>query len=173
MGSWTNNNTFTILSFLGIVYSILVQNPLSFGVSFAYLKAAKGERLEIKDMFEAFQNYWNAVLASLLTGVIVGIGFLLLIVPGIIFACKLAFVPLLVVEWKMDAIAAVKESWRMTDGHALEVFAIGLLAIPIFIAGFICFGVGVIISIMWVSLAIASLYHAVSLQHRISLQRPV
>lgn len=83
-------------------------------------------------------------------------------IPGIIFACKLAFTPYLVVDRKMEAIAAIKESWRMTNGHALEVFLIGLLAIPIVIAGLIVFGVGVIISIMWICLALATLYHAVS-----------
>ena len=63
----------------------------------------------------------------------------------------------------MGVIEAVKESWRMTSGHAWKVFLIGLLSIPIGIAGLICFGVGIIIAIMWINLAFASLYHAVSL----------
>ena len=152
-----------ILGILAIAYGILIVNPVEFGVAFAYLKAARGDKLEIKDMFEAFRNYWNAVLANLLVSIIVGVGLVLLIVPGIIFACKLAFTPYLVVDRKMGVIEAVKESWRMTGGHAWKVFLIGLLAIPICIAGLICFGVGVIISIMWITLAFASLYHAVAI----------
>ncbi len=147
---------------LALAYGILLAGPLGYGVSFVYLKAARNDPLDITDMFEAFQNYWNAVLARLLVGVIVGIGFVFLIVPGIIFACKLAFTPYLVVDRKMKVIDAVHESWRMTRGHAWQVFLLGLLAIPIFIAGLICCGVGVIISIMWSKLAFASLYHAVS-----------
>ena len=115
-------------------------------------------------MFAAFRNYWNAVLASLLVGIIVVIGFFLLIIPGIIFACKLAFTPYLVVDRNMEVIEAIQTSWRMTSGHALTVFLIGLLAIPIVIAGLICFGVGVIVSAMWIRTALASLYHSVSLQ---------
>jgi len=151
---------------LGIVlfaYGLLIAGPVEYGTASAYLKAARGDKLEIKDMFAAFRNYWNAVLANLLVYIIVSVGFVLLIVPGIIFACKLAFVHYLVVDRKMEVIAAVKESWRMTNGHAWQVFLIGLLAIPISIAGLICFGVGIIIAMMWVSLAFASLYHAVSL----------
>lgn len=34
----------------------------------------------------------NVVLAGLLYGAIIGIGIFLLVVPGIIFACRLAFV---------------------------------------------------------------------------------
>ncbi len=152
-----------IIGILGFVYQILVVHPIEYGVSFAHLKAARGDKLEIKDMLEAFRNYWNAVLATILVGVIVIIGFVFLIIPGIFFACKLAFTSYLVVDRKMEVIEAVKESWRMTNGHAWKVFLIGLLAIPILIAGLIAFGVGIIVSIMWIKLAFASLYHSVSL----------
>jgi uncharacterized membrane protein len=158
---WLGGGAGAFITFLVIAYSILFLSVVDYGRSYAYLKAARGEKLEIKDMFAAFQNYWNAVLANLLVGVIVVIGLVLIIVPGIIFACKLAFVPYLVVDRKMDVIEAVKTSWRMTNGHAWKVFLVGLLAIPIIIAGLICLGVGVIISFMWISAAFASLYHAV------------
>jgi uncharacterized membrane protein len=172
MGGWVEDAAAAagLLGFLGLVYGVLVSGPVDYGVAFAYLKASRGDKLEIKDMFEAFKNYWNAVLASLLVFVIVVIGLILLIVPGIIFACKLVFTPYLVVDRKMEVIEAIKESWRMTGGHAWKVFLIGLLAIPIGIAGLICFGVGVIISIMWITLAFASLYHAVAVAGEVSGQ---
>jgi len=169
MSGWARDavGTATILGILGFIYSILVIGPTDYGVSFAYLKAARGDKLEIKNMFEAFRNYWNVVLANILVGVIVFIGLIFLIVPGIVFACKLAFTPYLVVDRKMEVIEAVKESWRMTDGHAGTVFLIGLLAIPICIAGLICFGVGIIVSLMWIRLAFASLYQAVSVSGKV------
>lgn len=159
-----------LLSIIFLAYGLLLVGPVGYGVSFAYLKAARGDKLEIKDMFEAFRNYWNAVLANVLVGAIVVVGLALLIIPGIIFACKLAFTPYLVVDRKMEVTEAVRESWRMTDGHAWTVFFIGLLAIPIVIAGAICFGVGIIVAVMWISLALASLYHAVSLSGAASRQ---
>jgi uncharacterized membrane protein len=151
-----------LLGFMTLAYAILLLNPLEYGVDFAHLKAARGDKLEIKDMFEVFQNYWHAVLANLLVGVIIVIGFFLLIVPGIIFACRLAFVPYLVVDRKMQTIDAVKESWRLTRGHANKVFLIGLLAIPIALAGFICLIIGIIPAAMWIQTSFASLYHAVT-----------
>jgi len=150
------------LGIFGLAYSLLLVQPVEYGVSFANLRAARGDKLEIKHMFEAFKNYVNVVLANLLSGAIILIGLVLLIVPGIIFACKLAFVPYLVVDRKMEAIEAVKESWRMTGGHAWKVFFIGVLAVLLAIAGLICFGVGIIFAIMWIRLAFASLYNAVA-----------
>lgn len=148
--------------FLSFAYGILLTSPIRYGVAFANLQAAKNKPLDIRDMFEAFQNYLNAILAALLVSIIIGIGFLLLIVPGIIFACKLAFVPYLVVDRFMTPVEAIKESWRLTDGHAWKVFLISLLAIPVCFAGLLFCGVGIFLAMMWVGLAHASLYYAVS-----------
>ncbi len=165
MGDWSLGvvATASTLGLFGFVYSVLVAAPVEYGVSFASLKAARGDKLDIGDMFEAFRNYWNAVLASVLAGAIVVIGLVMLIVPGIIFGCKLAFTPYLVVDRKMEAVDAIRESWRMTNGHAGTVFLIGLLAIPILFAGLLCFGVGIIVSMMWIQMALASLYQSVAL----------
>jgi len=158
-----------LFGLLGVVYSLLIVNPVNYGQTYAYLKASRGDKVEIEDMFAAFKNYWNAVLSSLIVSIIVGIGFILLIVPGIIFACKLAFVPYLVVDKKMTMGKAIDTSWRMTKGHGGQVFLIVLLGIPILIAGLICLGVGVIISIMWINAAFASLYYAVSASEEVKM----
>ncbi len=162
---------YAFLVLLGWVYSILLLNPLQYGVNFAFLKAARKEAPAVKDIFEVFQNYWSAVLANLLVAIIVLVGLVLLIVPGIIFACKLAFVPYLIVERKMEVIQAVKTSWNMTTGHAVTIFLMGLLAIPLAIAGLLVLCVGIIPVIMWVGVAFASMYHAVS--SRIVASQPV
>jgi hypothetical protein len=62
----------------------------------------------------------------------------------------------------MEVLQAVRTSWRMTSGYSWKVFLIGLLGIPIVIAGLLCLGVGVIISSLWIQAAFASLYYAVS-----------
>jgi len=126
-----------------------------------YLKAVRDEKVEVGDLFAAKENYMNVVLASLLVNFIIGIGIILLIIPGIVFACKLAFVPYLVIDKKMDAIEAMKKSWEMTDGYAMNIFAMGVLAIFIAIGGFIAFLVGVIIAAMWIYASFASIYYSV------------
>ncbi|UCD08388.1 MAG: hypothetical protein JSU79_08510 [Dehalococcoidales bacterium] len=157
--SWTD--PFGLWGLFEFFYSLLVTGPLGFGVMYAYLKAARGEKPEINDLLKVLENYWNVLLAYIISGIIIFIGFILLIIPGIIFACKLSFVPYLVIDKKMDAVAAIQESWRLTNGYALTVFVIALLAIPISIGGFLLFGVGIILAQMWIGLSFASLYHAV------------
>jgi uncharacterized membrane protein len=155
-------DTFDMWDVFGYFYGILVSGPVGYGVAFAYLKAARGEKPEIGDILEVRHNYLDIVIAGMVSSIIIVIGFMLLVIPGIIFACKLAFVPYLVVEKRMEAIQAIKESWSMTDGHALTVFLIGLAGIPICIAGLLCLIVGIVPAFMWIYLALSSLYHAVS-----------
>jgi hypothetical protein len=147
--------------FFMFLYGILIAGPIQFGVFYACYKAVKDKKPLIQYLFDPFKNYWNVILANLLMTVIIGLGFALLIIPGIIFACRLAFVPYLVVDKKMEAVDAVKESWRMTKPYAWTIFATGLLTIPVFIIGFIALIIGVLVSIMLINLAFATLYYAV------------
>jgi len=150
--------------FVSSIYGLLVMAPLNYGVSFANLKAARNNRVDLTDMFKGFENYINAVLATLLVTVLAGIGFIFFVIPGIYIGCKLAFTPFLVVDRKMNAVDAVRESWDMTHGYAFKIFLIGLLAIPITIAGVCFFIVGLIPALMWIKLTYASLYHAITIE---------
>jgi uncharacterized membrane protein len=145
-----------------IAYGIIVLGPISYGANWIFLKASRNEPFKTYDMFMAFQNIWNVVLANILVSIIVGIGFALLIVPGIIFACRLAFVSYLVIDQKMEAIEAVKKSWEMTRGHTWTIFGMAIMSFFIAIAGLICLGVGIFPAIMWISAAFASLYWSVA-----------
>lgn len=155
-----------LLKFFAFIYTIMVLAPLEYGLPYAALKAVRGDKVDVKDVLEPYKNYFNAVLANILVDVVIVAGLFFFIAPGIYFAVKLAFVPYLVVDRKLDAIEAFKESWRMTSGYGGEIFLMGLLTIPIFIGGFILLGVGIVVSTLWVSVAFASLYQAVVLRRK-------
>ena len=151
-----------LLRIFSFAYLILLLFPLDFGASWVFLKGVRGEKIDVQDMFSVFENYLNVVLAGLLVAAIIGLGMMFLLVPGIIFACRLAFVRYLVMDKKMEPVEAVKESWRMTSGHANQIFWTGCLAFFVALAGLLCLGVGVIVSWMWIRCAFASMYYAVS-----------
>lgn len=156
------------LALFAITYGIFVAGPIGYGVKWVFLKAARGERIEVKDIFVVFQrNYWNAVVANIVVGIIVGLGMVMLIVPGIIFACRLAFVPYLVIDREMDVMDALRVSWDMTRGYGMQIFLMGILSIFVVLAGIACLFVGVIISVMWISTAFATMYHAVEMKNGI------
>jgi len=155
---------FIFFNLFAFAYSIFILGPIQYGVKWVFLKAVRGESFQVKDIFSVFDNYLNILLANLLVGAIVVAGFFFLIVPGIVFACKLAFVPYLVMDRKLDPVEAVKQSWNMTSGHSWTIFAMALVSIFIFIGGLLLVGVGAIFAGMWVSAAFAAIYYAVTIK---------
>ena len=160
------------LGAIGLVYLILIARPLKYGAFFAFLKAVRDRQLKAKDMFDVLQNYLNTVLANLFVLFIVAIGTVFFVVPGLILACRLSFTPFLITERRMEAIGAVKESWRLTRGYSWTIFLIAILSIPIGILGLACFGVGIIGSMMLVGMTHASLYYAVSSLDEAGARKP-
>jgi hypothetical protein len=151
-----------VLGLFSLAYGLFIVGPLAYGMAYIFLRVIRGEKFDIADLFECFRsNYLNVVLANLLVGAIVIAGFFVFIIPGIIFACKLAFVPYLVMDKKLEVIEAVKTSWNMTRGHAVTIFLMGLLSIPIVLLGLLMLLVGIVPAAIWIEGAFASIYHTV------------
>jgi len=144
-----------------VAYWFFIVAAIDYGSSFVFLSAARDSEPDIKEIRVGFYYYLNVITARLLVTAIVALGLFMVVVPGIIFACRLALVPYLVVDKGLDAIKAVETSWKMTRGHARTIFWMGLLILPIILAGLIAFGIGVIVSFMWIKSAFASLYVAI------------
>jgi uncharacterized membrane protein len=151
-----------LLKIFALLYTLFIINPIGYGARYVRLKAVRKENFDVKEVFDVFKNYLNVVLAALLASSIIVIGFIFLIIPGIIFACRLAFVPYLVMDKKLDPVKAVEESWRLTKGYGWKILLMAILAFFIGLAGLICLGVGIIFSFIWISAAFAAMYHAVN-----------
>jgi uncharacterized membrane protein len=87
---------------------------------------------------------------------------LALIVPGIIIAMGLAFVPYLVVERGLGPVEALKESWRLTKGHKMQIFLLVLALVGINILGLMALVVGVFVTFPLTLLAFAHAYRTLA-----------
>jgi uncharacterized membrane protein len=159
-----------VLQVFGFFYWLLLFPIFSYGVDWIYLKAIRDQEIDLKEMFIGFNNYVNIILAHLLATAIIGIGFIFLIFPGIFFACRLVFVPFIVMDRNLDAVKAVEKSWKMTEGHGWKIFGMGVLSFFIIILGLIMLIVGVFPAAMWVTSSFASLYHSIDHQEKMELE---
>lgn len=167
-----NTAGFVLLNVLLAAYWILVLPVLNYGGNWMYLRYMRDERPNVADVFSGFKTrYLNIILANLLVVAICGIGFLLFFIPGIIFLCRLAFVPYLVMDKGLEPVEAIEKSWFMTRGHGWRIFGMFLLAIPLILLGFCALIVGVVFAIMWISCAFASLYHAIDAEEQAHLNQ--
>ncbi len=153
------------LGLIALLYVFLLRPVFKYGAKMMFVQAARQITPEFDMLISGFRkNYLNIVLANLLLTALIGIGLLFLIVPGIILACRLAFTSYLVMDRGLDPIQAAEESWRLTRGHGWTIFLMGLVAFFIYIAGLICFAVGVFVSDMWIKSSYATLYHSVLIE---------
>jgi len=151
----------------GIAFFFLVQPIVMYGSNLIFLNAVRDQEPDIKLLFRGFQhNYLNIVLANLITVVIIGIGLVFLIIPGIIFGCRLAFVSYLVMDKGYDPMKAVETSWKMTKGYGWNIFKLFLMSILIVIGGLICLILGVFPAIVWLASSWASMYQAVEFKYK-------
>lgn len=163
---------FVVLNLLATAYWLLVFPVVNYGGDWMYLRFMRDEHASVADTFQGFkQKYLNIVLANLLVVAICGIGVILLVIPAIVFACRLAFVPYLVMDKDLDPVAAIEKSWSMTRGHGWRIFGMYVLSILLFICGLILLIVPGLLALMWAGTAFASLYHAVDLQDQAQLNQ--
>jgi uncharacterized membrane protein len=157
-----------LIGLLETAYLFLLYPVINYGADLVFLKGVRGDQVEVRSIFDGFQNYANIILASLLTTGLIGIGLIVLIFPGIYVACRLAFVSFLVMDEGLDPIAAVEASWRITRGHAWRIFILGLLSVFIFFLGLLLVIVGVFPALIWIKASFAALYMAVTEENIIS-----
>ncbi len=150
------------LGLIAFVYAFLVAPVFEYGYNLIFVHAVRRIKPDFELLIRGFMdNYLHIILANLLVFALVILGFIALIVPGIIIACRLAFVSYIVMDKKLDPIEAVELSWKLTRGYGWKIFFMGLVSFFVIIFGLILLIVGVFPAIMWVSCAFATLYQSV------------
>ncbi len=155
--------TIVLFVIVGIVMAI-IQVVAKMGATNLVLRAQENtESLGFGDLW-APHPFWKYIGASILVGIIVVIGFILLIVPGIIWALRYMFAPYLVMDRKLKPFEALKESARITNGHKWQLLGLIGLIVLINILGALCLLVGLLVSGPVSALAVGRAYRTLSAQ---------
>ncbi len=107
-------------TFLGV---LLLYGPLTYGY-IAYLRAQNDNKVQdFSLLFKGFNNFVETMVAGLLYTLIIIVGTILLIVPGIIAALGLSMTFFIMVERPgITGVEALKMSWEMMMWHKWEFF---------------------------------------------------
>ncbi len=147
-----------ILSLVGLLAFMGLFSFVYVGMIRMFLKGVRGETPSFGDIFSGGNRVVPMFVAVLLMSLIVGIGYCLLFVPGIILALGLNMTFFYVVDQNMGAVDALKASWAATDGQKLNLFLFGLVSFLVILAGELACGVGVLVAAPVVTLAHAMIY---------------
>jgi uncharacterized membrane protein len=133
------------VSSVGGIFSLLVSAYMSGGIVATGLKAARGQPISFGDPFSG-GRYFGAMFVGLLAfGIVVFIGSLLCLVPGLILAFGLCLYQPLIVDQGLSGVDALKKSWEMTKGHKVTIFILGVIGFFVFLAGALACGIGALL----------------------------
>ncbi len=133
----------SLIRLVGWLIYVFIYFFLMAGLITILLKTVKGESSSLRDFLNK-QKYVFPILAGyFLYFLIIAIGSLFLIIPGIFLAMRLSFVLLLIIDKSMGPITALKESYRLTKGYGWKLFLLAFIVGPLlFIVGVLAFLVG-------------------------------
>lgn len=95
--------------------------PMAIGNIYYILNLVRGESYELKDIFSKMDKIIPIYAITLITGLAVGFGVVLLIIPGIILGLSFAMINYLIADGETDIIETIKKSMSMMKGHKWEL----------------------------------------------------
>ena len=152
----------SMVYFLLSVVSYIVGTLLSFNISKMVLDMIDAKKIEIMDMFKWDQNVSSRIVpyffATIIYTLMILVGLIFLIVPGIYLAIKYQYVRYLLIENDMSIQDAFKKSGDMTKGNMWNLLVLGLASAGIAILGVCALIVGIIPAIMVATFATFLVY---------------
>jgi uncharacterized membrane protein len=100
-------------------------------------------------------RYFPFLLTHILVALIVAVGMVLLIVPGVLWALTYGFAPMLCAAEGYDPIESLRESRRITAGHRRTLFLFGLLCLGVNLLGALALGIGLFVTVPTTVIAMA------------------
>ncbi len=148
-----------------LLYSVFALNNLKILIDYA-----RGGDLKIFNIFQITQpimrQAFKFFLTSLLYGLIMMIGLILLIVPGVYFAIKYCFVFNVLADKDITISEAFKLSAKLTEGNMWKLIGLYFVSLLIIIVGMLALLVGVIPAIMLTYMAYFYVYTHLMGKHK-------
>jgi hypothetical protein len=143
---------------IGPILVFILYATLMVGINRAILGMMAGRPPTVGMMFEGFDRFGQAFLSQLVSTILIGIGMVLCVVPGMILAIMWMFTNLRIAETNEDFWTAMQSSAELTRGYRWQLFFLTLACIPVVILGFLAFCIGVVVAQAVVLTAIAIAY---------------
>lgn len=151
-----------VTNFLIQIVLWILTTIISMGLIKIALKFTDDQKPNISDLYRQYPLFFKYFAGEILSAIATFLGFILLIIPGIIIFIKLYFVNLLIVDKGFGPIQAVKKSWKMTKGHFWNLFLFGLALLGLNLLGALAFLIGLLWTIPTTSIATAYVYRKLS-----------
>jgi uncharacterized membrane protein len=158
----------TAMGFLASVILSVASVVINIGFMIIALKIARGEEAVYKDIIPPAQLVWSVFIASFLVGILVLVGLVFLIVPGVYFALRFSMASYAVIDGAR-VLESFKKSTELTEGYKWQLLGLFLVFLLINIIGAIPFGLGLLVTIPVTMIASAHVYQSLKNRPREAL----
>ena len=125
--STNGENQVTTLRVVGSTLSTIITGILSAGYIKYLLTFVRTGKFKTDEIINTIKKKWvDVLIATILAAVIIGVGFCLLIVPGIIMALAYTFAIYLIIDKDVAGNESLKASREMMQGHKWDYFVFEL-----------------------------------------------
>ncbi len=131
----------------GSVVSFVISPALMMGNFIVAAKLLHRHTPRFGDFFSGFYLFWPLFLVSLVGSLLIGIGMILLIIPGIYLTVSYLFASCLVVDRRVNFWTALELSRRTVTPLWFSFFAFLLLLLLINLAGALLLGLGLLATV--------------------------
>ncbi len=147
----------------------LVSIFLTLGATRAGLNIVSGKEFSLGDLFSGGAKFLPALGGMILYGLMVAIGFLLLVVPGIYLALRYGAFLSAMVDRDLGVFDSFKYSSSLTTNNRARLLGLLGMSIVLILAGILalCVGIFFALPVMWLSWAVA--YRWMQYGHRAAL----
>ena len=127
--------------FLDSLLGILMM-PLGIGTTAFFISLIENDNFEAKDLFKYYHDFVKIIGVTVLMGLIVMLGYICFIIPGIILTLSYSLVPIILIKKpELGIVETLKYSREKMQGHKLDTFVLGLSFIGWAILGTLTFGI--------------------------------
>jgi len=123
--------------------SIVVAGPLAAGFFIVAQKISRKASYEFSDFFSGFQHFAQLLVGNLLFVVLIMLGFLLLVFPGIYLVVAYSFWVPMVIFSQMNGWDALETSRKIITRDWWNFLLMGLAAVGFLLVGILALGVGI------------------------------
>ncbi len=155
----------TVFAIAGLIYAIImftVGSVVSIGYCRFNMDLIDGIRPSIGTLFSAFGQIKTAIAVRLLTGVLVGIGYIFLIVPGIILSYSYSMATFIMADNPyLTTTEVLRESRMLMKGNKLKLFCLHLSFIGYILLCILTLGIGFIWLTPYMNATYAAFYRKI------------
>lgn len=139
--------TSLLIGIVGGVTAGLLTGPMMVGYMRMIKTEDEGGKAEIADVFKGFDDFVPALLAVLLSTIIVSIGFMLCFIPGLLIMAIVPVAAYLVAVGEKDGIKAISRAWDAVKANLASTFFCGLVLGIVGSLGSLLCGIGIILTL--------------------------